>query len=68
MAKDPIRLCAHCEQEVVPIPEPTKEWTTRSGDAAQFKHRKLSENGIQNCGRQFLAEHDTYTERDSDRS
>lgn len=55
------RFCAHCDQPVDEVPE-GKEWTTRSGDVGKFKHKAPSVKGIPNCGRQFLAEHETYTE------
>lgn len=63
MARE-IRLCVFCEQPVIAIPDATKEWTTKKGDPAQFKHEKTSQNSIPYCGRQFLAEHDTFTETD----
>jgi hypothetical protein len=59
-----VRYCARCDQEVVPIPEASKEWTTGTSQGA-FKHKAASENGVQNCGRTQLNESDTYTERDS---
>jgi hypothetical protein len=60
MAEEP-RYCAHCDQPVEKLPE-GKDWTTRAGDRGQYKHSRSSTNGVANCGRQFLAEHETYTE------
>jgi hypothetical protein len=60
-----VRYCARCDQEVVPIPGATKEWTTGAAPQGAFRHKTASENGVPNCGRTQLAESDTYTEGDS---
>jgi hypothetical protein len=58
---DEVRFCAHCDQKVEKLPE-GKDWTTRTGDQGQYKHKVGAQDGVRNCGRQFLAEHETYTE------
>lgn len=61
-----VRYCAHCDQEVEKIPD-AKEWTVSSDQVQRsFRHVKTHRDGVSYCGRQFLAEHETYTEGESE--
>lgn len=60
MDTDP-RFCAHCDQEVELLPA-GKEWTAGGSSRGEYRHKSMSHIGIPNCGRQFLFEHETYTE------
>lgn len=57
-----VRLCAFCDQPVTKMSD-GKDWTTRE-ETRDFRHTTSSVEGVANCGRQYLATHETYTEGD----
>jgi len=62
---DEKRFCALCDQSVRLVNKSDKIWG-KGENAGVFIHVKSSEHGVPGCGRQFLREHQTYTEGDSD--
>lgn len=60
------RFCARCDQPVEELPK-GKEWTTSTEVQGEYRHKKTHKDGVPYCGRQFLAEHETYTEADGER-
>jgi hypothetical protein len=54
------RFCIFCDRQVEKLPKATKEWTTGGAAQGDYKHIGAGPS----CGRQFLFEHETYTETD----
>lgn len=62
-----VRKCIHCDQPVKEIPAGIRQFGIAAPEEG-YIHISPNQDGVPNCGRRTLAEHQTYTEGSSDGS